>query len=1367
MNYTEIEGKVREATNDDPWGPTGPLMQELAHATFSYETFPEVMSMLWKRMLQDNKTNWRRTYKSLLLLNYLVRNGSERVVTSSREHIYDLRSLENYTFTDEGGKDQGINVRHKVRELIDFIQDDDRLREERKKAKKNKDKYIGMSSDAMGSRSSSGYGGYSGGSGGGSGGYNDSDFRSNHRGDNWYSDKSSADRYEDEDTQYDGEREGSDSDSPSPRRNYRYNDRASPAEMATENAKSSNLNMNIRAKAVSSPVSKQPTANAKPTMKQQQKINLGAAANFGKQSDAAAAAGIHSPTHRDSPSGNNTSVDLMDNASPNKQHNNSSSNNNNNELLDDLFKTCASVKGEQTLNSAALNDDDDDFNPRAADAPSSQEFGDFSTAFGAAAAPPPSTGLPRAPSNDEFADFTAFQGASTTTQLDAQLLSTATPANDAFDLFASSAPAVTPTPAATSTATDLLAGLGDLSIHQSMPMAAGSQPASASTLTSPPTAAALESLNEAIAQLRSLEQVQSGAQTQLVDNALKQLLLANALPGYVTPQQLLGSDSEQTDWSPLITNGNYAQLLAQLGRLFNQQCPRPEQDRTLLNIYKLDYNLDYIQLAIESLQLQLKRVPITASSMLAALLQDERLLAISLLHMCRQRGVLVQRFAATIKLLPEPQLEQLDAQFGEYLQLLCALPSQVGNALERQLPLLFAPAAYGQLLLQQWLKALHFVLQFDALQQSYDASPFSWLLERVLSQFFDAKLLQQLLQVLQHYALDGNKRPYVQLILRNLKPAACLKLAQTALQAELNLLLLLGAEALQLPHWSHCLLQQLPLQRAPVDIAALCSLVSYLNAVAPAKLRLLFEQLLGIWSKRLTLQKLNQQEHLAMCKLLILSAKCCKELELEQKRQLHQALGHHLQSPDAVQRYMGMKCVELIYNMLEPEKRLSFDYAAMERQQLLQQLEQLASFKYPSVDQLLSPPAQAELLEQHLALFMQSEQQQQQTQSTEQQLEASLDSDDDSSPMPSLSTAAMDDLDEDDLPAYDMSNDVPSHMEQRPKFLQDLLHTLRSKVENYQIFEAALSTAEQLIRSQLSLQDVQLALELLQVFLTLEMQFYYEHFERTQFQCCVAICVAQPGACGELLTREFHTDNSRYSANVRILILQVLAAAAKHLADPSQDNNPAEQQDIAPPAAKQPRKFVLISDESAAAARLEQAQRMIKARLLAKTKRYHGKVAAVKAQANAFHAVAGIFFFGLVRGQRTRQMLYVKYECISHDIDTQLLLNMLHTLATFITCAQNCPLLPAMSREIFDLCSFVRFHAEAKVRAATLQLLGIALVTMPAELLALHFADALNELQRWLQEITRSPLVGGESSDDCRELAQQLMDICYQQLNAV
>lgn len=64
----------------------------------------------------------------------------------------DLRCclLASFSWPDENGKDQGINVRQKVKEMVEFVQDDDKLREERKKAKKNKDKYIGVSSDGMG-----------------------------------------------------------------------------------------------------------------------------------------------------------------------------------------------------------------------------------------------------------------------------------------------------------------------------------------------------------------------------------------------------------------------------------------------------------------------------------------------------------------------------------------------------------------------------------------------------------------------------------------------------------------------------------------------------------------------------------------------------------------------------------------------------------------------------------------------------------------------------------------------------------------------------------------------------------------------------------------------------------------------------------------------------------------------------------------------------------------------------------------------------------------------------------------------------------------------------------------------------------------
>lgn len=67
MNYIEVEIKVREVINDDVWGLYGQIMQEIVRYIFIYEYFLEVMGMLWKRMLYDNKKNWRRIYKVKML----------------------------------------------------------------------------------------------------------------------------------------------------------------------------------------------------------------------------------------------------------------------------------------------------------------------------------------------------------------------------------------------------------------------------------------------------------------------------------------------------------------------------------------------------------------------------------------------------------------------------------------------------------------------------------------------------------------------------------------------------------------------------------------------------------------------------------------------------------------------------------------------------------------------------------------------------------------------------------------------------------------------------------------------------------------------------------------------------------------------------------------------------------------------------------------------------------------------------------------------------------------------------------------------------------------------------------------------------
>ena len=49
--------------------------------------------------------------KALTLLEYLIRNGSERSVEDGRDHIYQIRTLCDFQYTEPGGVDQGINVR--------------------------------------------------------------------------------------------------------------------------------------------------------------------------------------------------------------------------------------------------------------------------------------------------------------------------------------------------------------------------------------------------------------------------------------------------------------------------------------------------------------------------------------------------------------------------------------------------------------------------------------------------------------------------------------------------------------------------------------------------------------------------------------------------------------------------------------------------------------------------------------------------------------------------------------------------------------------------------------------------------------------------------------------------------------------------------------------------------------------------------------------------------------------------------------------------------------------------------------------------------------------------------------------------------
>ncbi|XP_076823533.1 epsin-2-like isoform X2 [Clavelina lepadiformis] len=139
-NYSDAEIKVREATSNDPWGPSSSLMSEIADMTYNVVYFSEIMTMIWKR-INDHGKNWRHVYKALVLLDYLIKTGSERVAQQCKENIFAIQTLKDFQFIDRDVKDQGSNVREKSKQLVNLLKDDERLKTERARALKAKERF--------------------------------------------------------------------------------------------------------------------------------------------------------------------------------------------------------------------------------------------------------------------------------------------------------------------------------------------------------------------------------------------------------------------------------------------------------------------------------------------------------------------------------------------------------------------------------------------------------------------------------------------------------------------------------------------------------------------------------------------------------------------------------------------------------------------------------------------------------------------------------------------------------------------------------------------------------------------------------------------------------------------------------------------------------------------------------------------------------------------------------------------------------------------------------------------------------------------------------------------------------------------------
>lgn len=122
-----------------------------------------VTKLMWEAIETPRPAAWRVIFKGLTLLEHLVKNGSERCVDDARNHSHLLRSMDRFNYY-EGTVDRGSGVREKAKQITEMLADDERIREERMKARQLREKFAGRSMTSSNGRGGGGGGGGGGGS---------------------------------------------------------------------------------------------------------------------------------------------------------------------------------------------------------------------------------------------------------------------------------------------------------------------------------------------------------------------------------------------------------------------------------------------------------------------------------------------------------------------------------------------------------------------------------------------------------------------------------------------------------------------------------------------------------------------------------------------------------------------------------------------------------------------------------------------------------------------------------------------------------------------------------------------------------------------------------------------------------------------------------------------------------------------------------------------------------------------------------------------------------------------------------------------------------------------------------------------------
>ncbi|CAD5124316.1 unnamed protein product [Dimorphilus gyrociliatus] len=480
---------------------------------------------------------------------------------------------------------------------------------------------------------------------------------------------------------------------------------------------------------------------------------------------------------------------------------------------------------------------------------------------------------------------------------------------------------------------------------------------------------------------------------------------------------------------------------------------------------------------------------------------------------------------------------------------------------------------------------------------------------------------------------------------------------------------------------------KLLLHRSDLSLTSLNVLISHFTT-SPARLTLFKDavnNLLRIWSDASALRHSTIHQRFYITRALVICAINCPQQEYFDSKALLQGVEIHLAIEDNDLRTMGMCCGEILTSKLKVSTdKLEFEYSDNEYTLELKNLEEKLAKNEEDIAEIIKNLKVEEEVE----------------------TEANINSEDLDS--------------DDDLPAYDQSNDLPKRSNKVPHYLRDCLDGL-IQTQDVELTNTCLEYAVKLIQKNKSTVD-EMGDEMAKVLLHISPTT--EEGEIHVFQALVALIVVSPAKVTKYMTSQVYEYN--YTIEKRLLMLHALSAAAKSLAFPE----PAK----AIEDTSKSKKNTLQSN-------VTDCRALVANRLEAKTRRWGSKAKQCDVRENKLSSSVSLFFYPLLTGLDVRRS-YLDLLGKDHIVLTRVI----YTISSIVNVARNVVTSDKMCIDLLEVIWLLRWHEEPSVKQALLYgLCVIASALNPNNLLTIVNAT---DVMEWLKKVMNE-----DSDKECRERA--------------